>query len=83
MVLRLQMNSIASGGGAIVLQGLVRDPSLIVRLEYALRDAWHAVQCRRIQTGSRPDEDYTHLFDGSIVVSKQKRQAQTEEPEDR
>jgi hypothetical protein len=74
LVLRLQMSSLPAGGGLMVLQGLVRDPSLIVRLEYALRDAYHAVQSRRIQSGSRPNEEYTHLFDASIVISKRQKE---------
>jgi hypothetical protein len=74
LVLRMQMSALPAGGGMVVLQGLVRDPSLIVRLEYALRDAYHAVQSRRIQTGSRPDEDYTHLFDASILITKREKQ---------
>jgi hypothetical protein len=73
LVLRMQMNSLPDGG-MTVLQGLVRDPSLIVRLEYALRDPYHTVQCRRIQTGSRPNEEYTHLFDAAIVSSKREKQ---------
>jgi len=71
LALRMQMNA-ASNGGVIIFQGLVRDPALIVRLEYALRDAYHIVQCRRIQTGSRPDEDFTHLFDATIAVGQRK-----------
>jgi Tfp pilus assembly PilM family ATPase len=74
LVLRLQMSSLPAGGGLMTMQGLVRDPSLIVRLEYALRDAYHAVQSRRIQSGSRPNEEYTHLFDASIVVSKRQKE---------
>jgi hypothetical protein len=74
LVLRLQMSSLPAGGGLMVLQGLIRDPSLIVRLEYALRDAYHAVQSRRIQSGSRPNEEYTHLFDASIVISKRQKE---------
>jgi hypothetical protein len=67
LALRMQMSA-TPNGGVIVFQGLVRDPSLIVRLEYALRDACHIVQCRRIQTGSRPEEDFSHLFDATISV---------------
>ena len=81
LVLRLQMSSLPAAGGLMTLQGLVRDPSLIVRLEYALRDAYHAVQSRRIQSGSRPNEEYTHLFDASIVISKrQKEEYQNDAP---
>jgi hypothetical protein len=74
LVLRMQMSSLPGGGGLTTLQGLIRDPSLIVRLEYALRDPYHAVQSRRIQSGSRPNEEYTHLFDASIVISKRQKQ---------
>ena len=73
LVLRMQMNSLPDGG-MMVMQGLVRDPALIVRLEYALRDPYHVVQCRRIQTGSRPNEEYTHLFDASIVSRKREKE---------
>lgn len=79
LVLRMQMSSPAGGGGAMILQGLVRDPSLIVRLEYALRDKNHLVQSRRIQTGSRPGEDYTHLFDASIAIAKRSSEQEPEE----
>jgi hypothetical protein len=74
LVLRMQMSSLPSGGGMTTMQGLVRDPSLIVRLEYALRDPYHAVQSRRIQSGSRPNEEYTHLFDASMIISKRQKQ---------
>lgn len=71
MALRMQLASQSGShpGGMISFQALVRDPSLIVRLEYALRDSTHLVQSRRIQSGSRPDQDYSHLFDASIAVS--------------
>lgn len=82
VVLRMQMSSHA-GGGAMTLQGLVRDPSLIVRLEYALRDENHRVQSRRIQTGSRPGEDYSHLFDASIAIAKPKPRESADEKESR
>jgi Tfp pilus assembly PilM family ATPase len=80
MVLRMQMNASPTGGGMMLFQGLVRDPSLIVHLEYALRDPCHAVQSRRIQTGSRPDEQYTHLFDATIAISKHKQESQDDAP---
>jgi hypothetical protein len=82
-VLRMQMASPAAGASAFVFQGLVRDPSLIVRLEYALSDASHVVQSRRIQTGSRPGEDYSHLFDASVVITKHQEEESSDDAKGR
>jgi hypothetical protein len=85
LVLRMQLGSQSGshGGGMMTFQGLARDPSLVVRLEYALRDRFHVVQTRRIQPGSRPDEDYTHLFDASIAISHRANKEQVDDSERR
>jgi len=72
IVLRMSMSS-AKDGGQIGFQGLVRDPAHIVRLEYALRDAYHRVRSRRIQEGARQDPQYTCLFDAVVNVTKRSR----------
>jgi len=68
VVLRLAMSSVSSGGGTIAFQGLVRDPAMIVRMEFGLRDPYHSVHSRRIQEGAR-QEDYARLFDMSMSVA--------------
>ncbi len=85
MALRMSLISPGGGhaGGMITFQALVRDPSLIVRLEYALRNSSHVVQSRRIQSGSRPDEDYSHLFDASIAVGHRTKKDQVADTERR
>ncbi len=65
VVLRMSMSA-AKGGGGIALQGLVRDPSVVARLDQNLHDAYHTVSSRRV--GEHPGEDYSWVFDRSIAV---------------
>jgi hypothetical protein len=69
----MSLSSAPGGGGNIIFQGLVRDPSLIVRMEYGLRSKHHAVHSRRIQEGARREDPLHGVFDTSIYVVKRTR----------
>lgn len=66
VVLRLSMSDQQQGGGAIRLQGLVRDPKIVVDMEHRIRDEYREVRTPR-PWGSRQQEDFT-AFESSIVV---------------
>ncbi len=77
MVLRLTMTSARSGsGGQISLQGLVRDQSLVVPLEEAVRSPYHGVSTpavHRLATG----QDYPWQFNASITVARRDKSRYT------
>jgi hypothetical protein len=56
------------GGGVIHMVGLVRDSSVVARIDQNLHDAYHTVAPRRV--GEQPrSEQYAWLFERSIAVS--------------
>ena len=55
------------GGGVIHVQGMVRDSSVVARIDHNLHDPYHTVAPRRV--GEHPrGEDYSWLFERSIAV---------------
>jgi hypothetical protein len=55
------------GGGVIHIQGMVRDSSVVARIDHNLHDSYHTVAPRRV--GEHPrGEDYAWLFERSITV---------------
>ncbi len=67
MLQRLVMSRAPAGGGTIELDGLVRDPALIERMETSLRDDYHEVRSRRVQESAQP-RAFTWEFESSISV---------------
>jgi Tfp pilus assembly PilM family ATPase len=67
VVSRITMTSGRGDKGAIHLNGLVRDASVVARIDRSLRDAQHRVSSRRV--GEQPKaEDYAWTFDRSITI---------------
>ena len=50
--LRMTMTGGRGGAGVIHVQGLVRDPSVVARIDRSLHDPYHAVASRRV--GEQP-----------------------------
>ncbi len=72
MLVRLTLSRAPAGGGTIEMQGQVRDPAIIERMETNLRDAFHEVRSRRVQESDR-DRMLTWQFESSMsVVSRDK-----------
>jgi len=72
VVLRLSASDQQQGGGGIRLQGLVRDPKIVVEMEHRIRDEYREVRTPR-PWGSRQQEDFT-AFESSIVVGTRPRE---------
>jgi len=67
VVLRMSMTPSQSGGGVIDLEGLVRDPKIVVNIEGQVRDQYRRVRSKRIQE-RKLEKDYTWLFETSMGV---------------
>jgi len=67
VVRRFSKSPSRSGWCVINLQGLVRDPRIVSRMERNLRDQFHEVRTPRRQE-LRQEEGYTWRFDSSITV---------------
>ncbi|MGD9644385.1 MAG: type IV pilus biogenesis protein PilM [Pirellulales bacterium] len=68
VVLRMTLGGRPAGGGQIDLEGLVRDHSIVRRMETSLRDDHHEVSTRRVQE-SVQGATYTLRFDTSMGVT--------------
>lgn len=68
MLLRVSLTSAPAGGGVIELEGLVRDPSIVGRIESQLRDPRHEVRSKRVEANIQ-DEAYTWKFQSSLTVT--------------
>jgi len=67
VVLRMSM-TFSQSGGAIDLEGLVRDPKIVVNMEGQVRDEYRKVVSKRVQE-RKLERDYTWLFETSISVA--------------
>jgi Tfp pilus assembly PilM family ATPase len=67
VLMRMTMRPAQAQGGVIDLQGLVRDPNIVVNMERQVRDRFRNVRSRRIQQRALED-DYTWLFETSVSV---------------
>lgn len=67
VVLRMSMRPSQGAGGLIDLQGLVRDPKVVVNMERQVRDRFRVVRSRRVQQRTQED-DYTWLYETSVSV---------------
>ena len=68
VVLRMSMRPSQGDGGLIDLQGLVRDPKVVVNLERQIRDEFRTVRSRRVQQRTQED-DYTWVYETSVSVA--------------
>lgn len=72
VVLRLSASDQQQGGGAVRVQGLVRDPKIVVEMEHRIRDEYREVRTPR-PWGSRQQEGFT-AFESSIAVGNRPRE---------
>jgi Tfp pilus assembly PilM family ATPase len=68
VLLRLTMQR-APGGGVMVLQGVVRAPVIVARMEESLRDDYHKVKSDNLQEKAL-DGTYAWQFDTEVTVAK-------------
>jgi len=69
IVLRMVMGAGRFGGGEVDLQGMVRDPTIVRRMENTIDDAFHNVETKRVQNRLR-EKIYTWHFDASTSVTR-------------
>lgn len=76
VVLRMSMRPAQGAGGLIDLQGLVRDPNVVVNLESQVRDGFRSVRSRRVQQRTQ-DNDYTWAYETSVSVAPRRPEQYT------
>jgi Tfp pilus assembly PilM family ATPase len=84
MVLNLSLSPSREGGGEINLNGLVRDPDIVLRMENGIRDDFHQMRIPRVQERVQ-DKNYSWHFESRILVKPRTREqyaarARGEEP---
>src|SRR5690606_24683611 len=67
VIQRMSLTPSRALGGAIDIQGVVRDPATVVQLEQKLRDEFHEIRSKRVQERGR-GQDYTWHFESAIAV---------------
>ena len=73
LVLHMTLTPSRSGGGEIDLNGLVRDPAIVLRMEKSIRDEFHTVQRGRVQERVQ-EKAYTWHFDSTVTVRPKSKQ---------
>jgi Tfp pilus assembly PilM family ATPase len=73
LVLHMSLTPSRSSGGEIDLNGLVRDPAIVLRMENAIRDDFHTVQRKRVQERVQ-EKAYTWHFDSTVTVRPRNKQ---------
>ncbi len=74
VIRQMSMGSSPSAGGMIAIDGKVRDPKIVRRMEQQIRDQYRGVRSPTIR--ARPSEqDYTWSFDASIAVKPRNKDA--------
>lgn len=77
ILLRTSMASTPrAGGGEVILQGVVRDPLVVSRMETNVRDKYHELSSKRVQERIR-DKTYSWHFETSISVAKRTKNQYT------
>ncbi len=76
---QMSMTSLPDGGGDVAFQGLVRDSSIVLRIETNLRDEYHRVNSRSVHQGSQ-GEDYARRFAARMAVAKRDKSQYVPEP---
>ena len=73
IVLKFNMTSMPRvGGGEVMLQGVVRDPQIVSRMEKAVRDKYHELSSKRVQERVR-EKTYSWHFETSISVGRRNK----------
>jgi hypothetical protein len=76
IILNMTMSPARTGGGAIQFSGLVRDPSIVVRMESNIRDKYHEIRSKRVQERQR-EKDYTWRFETSMTAARRDKSQYT------
>ena len=77
VVLRMNFTSTPrAGGGEVTLQGVVRDPLVVARMENHIRDKYHEVSSKRVQERVR-NKTYSWHFETSIAVDRRDKEHYT------
>jgi len=76
LILRMTLTASRGGGGAVDLQGLVRDPEVVVRMERDIRDPFHEVRSKRVQERMQ-EKAYSWLFETSMFVARRDKSQYT------
>lgn len=74
LLLRMSLRRGPSRGGAIEVQGLVRDPAVVVQLEQQIRDDLRSIRNPRVSERA-VDQDYTWAFQASIHTRRRSKAA--------
>lgn len=70
----MAMRPSQSGGGVIEIDGLVRDPRIVIEMEQQIRDPYRSVRSPTIRE-RRLEQDYTWYFDASMAVKARNKEA--------
>jgi hypothetical protein len=73
VVLHMTLTPSRDGGGEIDLNGLVRDPAIVLRMENAVRDDHHQVRSKRIQEREQ-EKTYTWHFESNVNIRPRDRE---------
>jgi Tfp pilus assembly PilM family ATPase len=74
VILRMSLRPSQQGGGVIDVEGLVRDPKVVVMMEQEIRDEYHPrVRSPRI-TERAVERDYTWFFESSMAVKPRSKE---------
>jgi Tfp pilus assembly PilM family ATPase len=72
VVLRMSLSRGRGGGGEIDLNGLVRDPAIILRMENSIRDDFHQIRSKRIQERGQ-EKNYNWHFESLVNLEPRDR----------
>ena len=68
-------------GGSIDMQCLVRDPTIVVRMEQAIRDQFHQIRSKRVQQRGK-EKAYTWQFETSMYAARRDKQQYLGKPDE-
>lgn len=74
VILRMSMRPSQSGGGVIDIDGLVRDPKIVIEMEQQIRDQYRSIRSPTLRE-RRLEQDYTRYFDASVAVKPRNKDA--------
>ncbi len=74
VIRQMSMRPSQSGGGVIEIDGLVRDPRIVIEMEQQIRDPYRSIRSPTIRE-RRLEQDYTWYFDASMAVKPRRKEA--------
>jgi Tfp pilus assembly PilM family ATPase len=72
VIQRMSLTPSRDRGGAIDIQGVVRDPATVTKLEQQLRDTFHEIRSKRVQERGQGD-NYAWHFESAIAIKPRSR----------